>query len=77
MELVAVIRMTLRHRLVELDAEPRPTRRDHVPVLPANRRLQDLRVEAAPVIGIDVARSTRAISSGRSGGVGSSSQSGS
>src|SRR6476659_5457302 len=38
-----------RDLLVELDAEPRCRRWDHKAVLPPDRRLQDLGVEAAPV----------------------------
>src|SRR5258707_9119375 len=47
---LAEIRVRRRHRLVELDAEARRGRRDDVAVLPDYRRLQDLGMEAAPIL---------------------------
>ena len=44
------IRMRPSHRLVELDAEPGRGRRNDVAVLPTNRLLQDLGMEAAPLL---------------------------
>ena len=77
----------VRHRLVELDAEARRRRRNHVAVLPADRRLQDLGVEAAPVAGCSPGSGSwasrrragcwRRPRSGRSRGAGRSGRSGS
>src|SRR5579863_9947707 len=50
MELIARIGMGGGDRLVELDAEAGLVRGDDIAVLPPDRRLDDLRVEAAPVL---------------------------
>src|SRR5262249_19736615 len=49
-ERLVVIGMRQSHRLVELDAQTRLARRDDEALLEADRLLQDLRVEAAPVL---------------------------
>src|ERR1700687_655300 len=49
MEPLALVGVACRHRLLELDAEARLARGDDVAVLPGDRLLQDLGVEAAPV----------------------------